>query len=138
MTADLTPAQAARLEEVAEALRACHLSGKPYKARPSGPPETDWTEFAVAAIDVMRGATDDGAVGRVLALADRWDGLADASRIVAGVHERDYGRGYSKGFATGYERAADDLRAAVTAPATAEGWTASLAICPVCAARDPR
>lgn len=73
MTADLTPAQAARLE-AANVVRAV---GDDYEdcdawvreiAAALTEAEQRGRRLAVAAIDVMRGATDDGVIGRVEAL----------------------------------------------------------------------
>lgn len=85
MTADLTPAQAARLEEIEaapwaeEALQErlavvlCNTDAGAIGYRwdeleptPYSGIRDAYRRLAVAAIDVMRGATVDGAVGRVL------------------------------------------------------------------------
>lgn len=111
MTADLTPAQAARFEAI-EAAPYAEEAAVERVARALWETDVnddvsgdrgDWMQtyrrMAVAAIDVMRGAADDGAVGRVLALADEWDSLSSKH----------------------YAILANRLRAAVGAPATAEG-----------------
>jgi hypothetical protein len=91
MTADLTPAQAARLEAIEAAPWAeeaavervaraiCESDGEVWFGD-DGDFENDYRKNAVAAIDVMRGATDDGAVGRVQRLADDLDDEAHEAR----------------------------------------------------------
>jgi hypothetical protein len=61
VTADLTPAQAARLEDVERVARAMHAAGRIWDWEDGA---NNYRRLAVAAIGVMRGATDDGAVGR--------------------------------------------------------------------------
>jgi hypothetical protein len=132
LTADLTPAQAARLEAIEAALED-HALGAFSGTESACVCDRQWranreyrhhVALAVAAIDVMRGATDDGAIGRVLALADELERTADSRRVLAldaeavGASEECV---WLRDRADDERAQADRIRAAIGAPATAEG-----------------
>lgn len=116
MTVDLSPAQAARLAQIEaapyaeEALQSRIARAAHAAACNCGDEDvtgsTYWQQIAVAAVGVMRGAADDGPIGRVLAVCD------DLDR--EGVTQTFHGPENENQDIT------DRVRAAVGAPAAAE------------------